>query len=59
MAISTALVLGSLCALIPAGIVAILLIIRTYLEDTTLQRELPGYAEYAKNVRYRLLPLVW
>ena len=59
MAISTALVLGSLWALIPAGIVAILLIIRTYLEDITLQKELPGYAEYAKNVRYRLLPLVW
>lgn len=59
MAISTALVLGSLWALIPAGIVAILLIIRTYLEDKTLQRELPGYDEYAKNVRYRLLPLVW
>ncbi len=59
MAISTALVLGSLWALIPAGIVTILLIIRTYLEDITLQKELPGYAEYAKNVRYRLLPLVW
>lgn len=59
MAISTALVLGSMWALIPAGIVAILLIIRTYLEDTTLQEELPGYAEYVKKVRYRLLPGVW
>ncbi|VVB96855.1 Isoprenylcysteine carboxyl methyltransferase (ICMT) family protein [uncultured archaeon] len=59
MAISTALVLGSLWALIPAGIVAILLIIRTYLEDTMLQKELSGYAEYAKKVRYRLLPGIW
>ena len=59
MAISTALVLGSLWALIPAGVVAILLIIRTYLEDTTLQKELPGYADYAKKVRYRLMPGVW
>ena len=59
MAISTALVLGSLWALIPAGIVAILLIIRTYLEDTTLQKELPGYAQYVKKVRYRLLPGAW
>ncbi len=59
MAMSIALVLGSLWALIPAGVVAILLIIRTYLEDITLQKELPGYAQYAKKVRYRLLPGVW
>ena len=59
MAISTALVLGSLWALIPAGVVAILLIIRTYLEDITLQKELPGYAQYVKTVRYRLLPGIW
>jgi len=59
MAISTAQVLGSLWALIPAGIVSILLIIRTYLEDTTLQKELSGYAMYTKKVRYRLLPGVW
>jgi len=59
MAISTALVLGSLWALIPAGVVSILLIIRTFLEDTMLQKELPGYSEYAKKVKYRLLPGVW
>jgi len=59
MAMSIPLVLGSLWALIPAGAVSILLIIRTYLEDTTLQKELPGYADYAKKVRYRLLPGVW
>ena len=59
MAISTALVLGSLWALIPAGIVSILLIIRTYLEDTTLQKELAGYVLYTKKVRFRLLPGVW
>jgi protein-S-isoprenylcysteine O-methyltransferase Ste14 len=59
MVISTALVLGSLWALIPAGVVSILLIIRTYLEDTTLQKELVGYGKYATKVRYRLLPGVW
>jgi len=59
MAISTSLVLGSLWALIPAGIVVILLIIRTYLEDITLQKELPGYADYTKKVRYRLVPGLW
>ena len=35
------------------------LILRTHLEDQTLQAELPGYAEYAQKVRYRLLPGVW
>ena len=31
----------------------------TWFEDRTLQAELPGYAEYARQVRYRLLPFVW
>ena len=35
------------------------IVLRTYLEDQTLQAELPGYAEYAHKVRYRLLPGVW
>ncbi len=59
MAISVSLVLGSLWALIPAGVVVILLIIRTYLEDTTLQQELIGYADYTKKVKYRLFPGIW
>ena len=59
MAISISLVLGSLWGLIPAGAVLILLIIRTYLEDTTLQRELPGYSDYARKVKYRLIPGIW
>ena len=53
------LVLGSLWGLIPSGIIAVLLIIRTYLEDMTLQKELPGYAAYAEKVRYRLVPGIW
>ncbi len=32
---------------------------RTALEDRTLHEELPGYAEYAAQVRYRLVPGVW
>jgi protein-S-isoprenylcysteine O-methyltransferase Ste14 len=38
---------------------ASLLIVRTALEDRTLQAELTGYAEYARQVRYRLLPGIW
>ena len=53
------LVLGSLWALIPGGLAALLMIVRTALEDTTLQEELDGYKDYAQRVRYRLLPGVW
>ena len=35
------------------------LIWRLFDEERFLARNLPGYAEYQKKVRYRLLPLVW
>lgn len=57
--VATALALGSLWALIPVGLVACLMVIRTALEDRTLLEELDGYREYAARVRYRLLPGVW
>ena len=54
-----ALALGSLWALLPAAFVAVVLVIRTNLEDATLQRELPGYAGYAARVRSKWIPGVW
>jgi protein-S-isoprenylcysteine O-methyltransferase Ste14 len=57
--LTTPLLLGSLWALIPAGLTAVLFIVRTTLEDRTLQAELPGYLEYSQRTRYRLLPGVW
>lgn len=53
------LVLGSLWALLPGGLIAALFVLRTALEDRTLQAELPGYRAYAARVRFRLLPGVW
>lgn len=53
------LCLGSLYALVPASLSVILFILRTALEDKTLQQELPGYKEYAQKVRYRLIPGIW
>ncbi len=53
------LVLGSFWTFIPALLTVGLLIARTALEDRTLQSELPGYSEYARNVIYRLVPGVW
>jgi protein-S-isoprenylcysteine O-methyltransferase Ste14 len=36
-----------------------LTVLRTALEDKTLQAELEGYAEYADQVRFRLVPGIW
>jgi len=57
--LATPLMLGSAWALIPALLVVGLIILRTSLEDRMLQAELPGYAEYAQRVRYRLAPGIW
>ena len=54
-----ALALGSWWALVPAGIAALGLVLRTAWEDRTLQAELAGYAAYAQKVRFRLIPGVW
>ena len=56
---SAPLLLGSWWAFVPATISALGMVVRTALEDRTLQRELPGYADYARRVRYRLLPGIW
>jgi protein-S-isoprenylcysteine O-methyltransferase Ste14 len=53
------LFLGSLYSLIPAGFVVGLFVLRTSLEDRTLQRELPGYADYAAKTRWKLVPKLW
>ena len=51
-----ALALGSVWTLIPAAVASIITVIRTVLEDQTLQEELPGYRDYARRVRFRLVP---
>lgn len=55
----TPFILGSLWALIPTAVIVAFFIARTVGEDPTLQRELPGYREYAQRVRSRLLPGIW
>jgi protein-S-isoprenylcysteine O-methyltransferase Ste14 len=53
------LALNSLWTLIPALVASIIALIRTVLEDQTLQEELPGYRGYARCVRYRLIPWIY
>jgi protein-S-isoprenylcysteine O-methyltransferase Ste14 len=55
----TPVFLDSWWAFLPAVLLTIVLVIRAYLEDKTLQEELEGYHAYAEQVRYRLLPGVW
>jgi protein-S-isoprenylcysteine O-methyltransferase Ste14 len=56
---ATPVSVGSLWALIPAGVASALLVLRTALEDRTLHAELDGYREFARQTRYRLLPGIW
>lgn len=57
--IAAPLMLGSWWALIPGGIGVLLFVIRTALEDKTLQEELPGYVKFTQQTRYRLVPGIW
>jgi protein-S-isoprenylcysteine O-methyltransferase Ste14 len=57
--VGMALALGSFWAAVPAIFGYLILIVRTALEDRMLQEELEGYREYARRVRYRLIPGVW
>ncbi len=57
--LSAPLLLGSWWAFLPAIISVIAVIVRTALEDRTLRDELPGYPDYARRVRFRLIPHVW
>jgi protein-S-isoprenylcysteine O-methyltransferase Ste14 len=57
LAIST--LLASWWALIAGGLCAVLILLRTALEDRTLNKELAGYGDYSHQVRYRLVPGIW
>ncbi len=57
--LATPLMLGSPWGLIPSLLGVCGIIVRTVLEDRTLQDELDGYKDYARRVRHRLLPGIW
>ena len=53
------LALGSVWTLIPAAVASIIAVIRTALEDQNLLDELPGYRDYARRVRFLLIPWIY
>jgi protein-S-isoprenylcysteine O-methyltransferase Ste14 len=57
--IAVPLALGTAAAWIPALLGTLLYVCRTGLEDRTLRAELPGYADFARHTRYRLIPGIW
>lgn len=57
--LGTPLALGSWWGLVPFAAIVPLLIWRLLDEERFLARNLPGYTEYQKRVRYRLVPYVW
>lgn len=59
MLLFTPLALGSYWALPAFLLVVPLLAWRTLDEERLLLKELPGYAEYTRKTRYRLVPRVW
>jgi protein-S-isoprenylcysteine O-methyltransferase Ste14 len=55
----TSLVLGSWWGLATVPILALLLGIRIGIEEKALRMGLEGYDDYARRVRWRLVPLIW
>jgi protein-S-isoprenylcysteine O-methyltransferase Ste14 len=55
----TPLIFNSLWTYLPTAVSVVATVVRTYLEDQTLQEELPGYKAYTQETRCRLVPGVW
>ena len=59
MMLGTPLLLGSRYGALVGTALTLLLAARIVGEDKMLARELDGYEEYTKKVKYRLVPFVW
>src|SRR5262249_60201728 len=55
----TPLALGSLWGFVPVVVMIPFLIWRMFDEERFLARNLPGYVEYQKRVRHRVIPFLW
>jgi len=57
--LATPIALGSYVAVLPFLLLIPMLVFRILNEEEVLRRGLPGYKEYCKKVRYRLIPFIW
>ena len=53
------LILGSIYSFIVFLIYPLIIVIRTNNEEKVLEKELTGYKEYKKKVKYKLIPYLW
>ena len=51
--------LGSFVLLPAVAFIVPILVLRLLNEEKMLRRDLPGYADYCRRTRYRLIPFVW
>jgi protein-S-isoprenylcysteine O-methyltransferase Ste14 len=58
-AVFSGIALGSWLSILPTLLIATLIVRRTIIEDRMLARDLNGYVDYARQVRYRLVPGLW
>jgi protein-S-isoprenylcysteine O-methyltransferase Ste14 len=54
-----ALLLGSWWGVVLSPLFAVLFAVRAGIEERELTAGLPGYSDYIRQVRYRLLPGIW
>lgn len=57
--LSMPLVLGSLISFFVFLLYPIIIIFRIIYEEKFLEKELDGYTDYKKKVKYRLIPFIW
>lgn len=57
--LASPILLGSMWALLPQLVACALLVLRTFREERFLKDRLPGYADYAREVRFRYIPGVF
>jgi len=53
------MLLSSMCGILIGVLVSCLLVARIIGEERMLVKELEGYADYIKKVKYRLIPFIW
>ena len=57
--LSMPLVLGSIPAFVVFLVYPVLIAVRIKSEEEFLRKELPGYVEYTRKVRWRMIPFIW
>lgn len=57
--VAVPMVFPSAWVILVSGLVLVVIVVRTALEDKMLSNGLPGYSEYQNSVRWRLFPFVW